>query len=31
MTCFIITLRMSCKLIHVLSYCGLSVAYNKRR
>jgi len=22
---------MSCKLIHVFSYCGVSVAYNKRR
>src|SRR6218665_78494 len=30
-TCFIITLRMSCKLVHVLSYCGVSIAYNKRR
>jgi len=22
---------MSCKLVHVLSYCGVSIAYNKRR
>lgn len=26
MTCFIITLFMSCKLIHVLRYCGVSLA-----
>src|SRR6218665_42753 len=29
-TCCMITLCMSCKLIHVFSYCDVSVAYNKR-